>query len=69
MFSPWGGRKDVGMEERIAQQLKEAAKDGKVACRIALEIANTLGCSPARVGEVANSEGIKVAACQLGCFK
>ena len=57
------------MEERIAQMLKEAVQDGKVACRVALEIANTLGCSPARVGEVANAQQIKVAACQLGCFK
>ena len=56
------------MEEKIKEALKKEAKEGKVACAVALELAKTLGCEPSEIGKVANDEKIKIVACSLGCF-
>lgn len=54
---------------KIKEMIKEKSKDGKLACRVAFEIANELDVSPRRVGDVATAMEIKIAGCQLGCFK
>lgn len=56
------------MEEKIREELQKAAKEGKVACAVALELAKTLGCEPSAIGKVANEQKIKIVACSLGCF-
>jgi hypothetical protein len=56
------------MQEQIREKVLAAAKDKKLSCKVALGLANELGCSPKMVGDVANEAKIKIAACQLGCF-
>lgn len=54
----------------IEKRLRSAAKSGRVKCADALAIANALGSevSSREVGKVANEIGIRITACQLGCF-
>jgi hypothetical protein len=67
----------MAMEERekrptaaeVAAAVRARAKDGRLACREAFTLANELGVAPGRIGEAANAVGVKIAACQLGCFK
>lgn len=56
------------MEEKIKAALEAESKNGKIACKTALEMAKTLGCDPAEIGKAANEMKIKVVACSLGCF-
>ncbi len=56
------------MFEKIKQRLLEQAKDGKVSCAQAWQVAEELGVSKAEVGRAANEAGIKIKNCQLGCF-
>lgn len=53
---------------RAVTAVKEAAKNGKIACPEALSLANTLGLPPFLVGRAADKAGIKIVGCQLGCF-
>lgn len=56
------------MEEKIKAELAKIAKEGKVPCAMALELAKSLGCEASVVGKVADELKIKVVACSLGCF-
>ena len=40
-----------------------------IACKEALNIANSLKISPTEVGEELNRINVKIKGCQLGCFK
>jgi DNA invertase Pin-like site-specific DNA recombinase len=53
---------------RIAQAVRRAAEDGRIACSKALAIARRLGVPARAVGEACNRERIKIVDCQLGCF-
>jgi hypothetical protein len=57
------------MSDHIKERIRQEAKGGKLACKRALELARELGCAPAEVGKAADEEGIKIAGCQLGCFR
>ena len=57
------------MSEEIERAVKEAAAEGRLACKKAFEIADRLDSTLIEVGKTADSLGIKIAACQLGCFK
>jgi hypothetical protein len=56
----------------LAPNLKEAiekeAQEGKLACRLAWEIADRLGVPRLRVGGACEAAGIKIKPCQLGAF-
>ena len=54
--------------EKLTESIKNKAKDNKISCKVALELAAELGVSPSKVGEEINNLGIKIAGCQLGCF-
>ncbi|MFW6161267.1 MAG: hypothetical protein ACODAJ_00775 [Planctomycetota bacterium] len=56
------------VDERVAEAVRAAAEDGRLACAEALAIAERLEVEPRAVGEAANRLGIKIVACQLGCF-
>jgi len=58
----------MGNEEQLRASLLEAASDGRIACRRALELAALFGVSGRRVRELLDQLGIKVVECQLGCF-
>ncbi|MBC7339348.1 MAG: hypothetical protein H5U04_05750 [Firmicutes bacterium] len=55
--------------DRLAEVVRQAARDGRLPCARALELARELKVPPARVGEMADRLGIKIVACQLGCFR
>lgn len=56
-------------EPSVIEKVKEKAVNGKIACRVALDLAAELGVPPKKVGDAANEAKIKIAGCQLGCFK
>jgi hypothetical protein len=55
-------------EEEISVKIREAAKDGKIACAMAMKIAAENKISNKQMGELLNRLKIKIAQCQLGCF-
>jgi len=57
------------MSEEIEKAVRAAAADGRLPCKKAFDIADRLGVHPLEVGRKADALGIKIAACQLGCFK
>jgi hypothetical protein len=59
----------VGKDEEIRRAVRGAAADGQAACKTLLAVANRLGVPPRRVGQACNEVGVKVRACQLGCFR
>jgi hypothetical protein len=61
-------RRNRGMNTKIEEAVKAAAKDGRITCKQALAIAGELGESPASIGKVINELKIKIKGCQLGCF-
>ncbi len=56
------------MDTHVRDAVRERAVDGRLACTAALALAEELDVSPALVGQAANDLGIRIAACQLGCF-
>ncbi len=55
-------------KEKIKAELKAASANGRVPCRDALALAARLEVEPREVGAAANELGVKIVACQLGCF-
>jgi hypothetical protein len=47
---------------------KHAGEDNRLACGDAFRIAADLDISVSEVGRVCNELGVKIVACQLGCF-
>jgi len=47
---------------------KHAGEDNRLACGAAFKIAADLEVPISEVGRVCNELGVKVVACQLGCF-
>ncbi|WP_425057762.1 hypothetical protein SCACP_23000 [Sporomusa carbonis] len=56
------------VNEVIVQKVRELAKDGRLTCAEATQLANAEGVPPIVVGRAADAAGIKITACQLGCF-
>ncbi|MGI6603965.1 MAG: hypothetical protein ACOX2S_02620 [bacterium] len=52
----------------IKEELLRVAKEGKVSCAQAFELAKRLGVDPKEVGQAANQAKLKITACRLGCF-
>ncbi len=54
------------------QQLKDAiarrAVDGKVNCKVLLELAQEAGASPKLIAALCDEMDIRISNCQLGCF-
>lgn len=57
------------MSDKLEKAVKEASADGRLSCKKAFEIADRLGAPFIEVGKAADALDIKIAACQLGCFK
>jgi hypothetical protein len=55
---------DPALKKKIESQLVE----GKLPCVAAFKIADEMKISRAQLGDAANKLGIKISACQLGCF-
>jgi hypothetical protein len=56
------------VDEAIKQKIESLAKNGQLSCAEAIKLANTEAVSPLCIGRVANAAGVKIIACQLGCF-
>lgn len=57
-----------GKENMVREELLKIAKEGKVSCAQAFDLAERLGVEPRAVGQAANELKIKITACRLGCF-
>lgn len=55
-------------QAEVEKRLRQAAKENRVSCSIALAIAKHLGIPPGEIGRVADRLKIKISKCQLGCF-
>lgn len=53
----------------LENTVKESLKEGYLSCPVAWKIAANAGVPKIAVGEIADRLGIRVANCQLGCFK
>ncbi|HET6516049.1 MAG TPA: hypothetical protein VFG09_12875 [Thermodesulfovibrionales bacterium] len=58
----------VEKKEKIRSSLKEKSVAGKISCHAARKIAEELDVPYPEVGRTADDLGIKVTACELGCF-
>ncbi len=56
------------LDPRIVEKVQQEAVDGRIACGVALKIAEELGVPSREVGRTANQLKIKIANCSLGCF-
>ncbi len=54
--------------DKLEEALSEYAREGRITCKQAFEIADRLNLSPGAVGKKINELGIKIKGCQLGCF-
>lgn len=41
----------------------------RIRCETAFRLAEENGVTPGEVGDICNRAGVKIVACQLGCFK
>ena len=55
-------------KQRIVQALKEHNIEGRLPCALALTLAEQLKVDSKCIGDVATELGVKIVACQLGCF-
>jgi hypothetical protein len=56
------------VDERIADAVRERAREGKLSCGAAFHIAESLSVNPLKVGETADELGARLYHCQLGLF-
>ena len=56
-------------DEKLREAIRDLADGGKATCMDLLELAQRTNTSPGHVGKLCDEMGIRVAACQLGCFR
>lgn len=54
--------------DEVKFRIQAAAPNGRIACAAAFQLAEELGLSRNRLGELLNELNIKIVHCQLGCF-
>ena len=54
--------------KEVKAQIQAAAPNGRIPCAVAFKLAEELGITRSRLGELLNELNIKVMQCQLGCF-
>jgi hypothetical protein len=59
----------VEVSEDVLENIRGAARDGKISCSDLWDIADKAGIFRPEAGNAADSLGIKVTPCQLGAFK
>jgi hypothetical protein len=55
-------------KEELKAKIQAAAPQGKIPCAAAFKVAEEVGISRAKMGELLNELKIKIIQCQLGCF-
>jgi hypothetical protein len=62
-------RSSSGMStQEIKAKIQAAAPHGRIPCAAAFKLAEELGLTRSRLGELCNELNIKIIQCQLGCF-
>ncbi len=59
---------DAKLDERIATEIKQRARDTRLSCAAGAHIAEELGVPMEQVGRAADLLEVKVSKCQLGLF-
>jgi len=54
--------------DKLKEMIMNQAKDGKITCKEACEIASKMGIENHVVGKIIDEKKIKIIECQLGCF-
>lgn len=55
-------------EEEIRRAIQDAAADGKVACKVLLDLAERTQTPPKEIGRLCDDMGLRIRTCRLGCF-
>jgi putative aminopeptidase FrvX len=55
-------------QEKIREAVRTTARDNRLSCAAAHELARTLNITPEEIGAICNQLKIKITACRLGCF-
>ncbi len=55
-------------KKEVEKVIFDAAENGRLSCSKAHELAEEFGIPLEEIGAAANRLGIKIFACQLGCF-
>ncbi len=55
-------------QEDLQTKIRAAAPEGKIACAAAFRLAEELGISRRKMGDLLNGMKIKIIQCQLSCF-
>lgn len=55
-------------QKQVEEIVEQTAKDGRITCAEARRLAEQLGVPYAMVGKACDEKGIKITACELGCF-
>ncbi len=63
-----GGSMSDEVEEKVLEAVKDRADEGRIACAVALRLAEELKVPAAEVGKAANALNVKIVKCSLGCF-
>ncbi len=56
------------IDEKVMEAVKAKAEEGRIACAVALKLAEELEVPTAEVGKAANALDVKIVKCSLGCF-
>lgn len=56
------------MKDKVVEEIKRKAINGKLPCPIARRIAKELSVSYREIGRVADELNVKITDCELGCF-
>ncbi|WP_094605005.1 hypothetical protein SPSIL_017750 [Sporomusa silvacetica DSM 10669] len=60
--------KSIAIYEDLKNKIIELAKEGKLTCEQAHQLAEAEGVSLIIIGKVAKEAGVRICDCQLGCF-
>ena len=56
------------MKDKVKEEIKKKAINGKLPCPLARKIAKELSISYREIGKIADELDIKITNCELGCF-
>ncbi len=60
---------DNELKKAVEAEAKNVDGKLKISCTSALALAEKLNMLPSKIGKMCDELGIKISACQLGCFK
>jgi hypothetical protein len=55
--------------DALREEIQRVSVDGKASCKALLAAASAVGAPPAEVARLCDEMGVRVRACQLGCFR